>query len=303
MPAETVTDHWLTAADGTRLRLCEYGEAPRSLLLLPGRTEPVEKYSETVERLIHHGWTVFVADWRGQGRSGGRPAHNPQIGHAEDFDIHVSDLALFLRAVQAANPLGPITLLAHSMGGGIALRYLQTTPHPPAALKQVITLGAMITLPKQSLPHTCVRLIADIACALGKGQQYALGQGDWGSKDRDFTDNGRTSDPARFAREVILLTDHPDLRVGGPSWGWVRAALRLSARLAPGFTAPVPLHLLQGDQDPYVPLPVLRRFHSRVGNSTLTLLPGALHEPLMERDEIQAAVWAVLDRLLQQGPP
>ncbi|GAB3129201.1 alpha/beta fold hydrolase [Novispirillum itersonii] len=300
MPADTVTDHWLTAADGIRLRLCEYGEGDRSLLLLPGRTEPAEKYAEVVERLTRHGWVVFVADWRGQGRSGGRPAHNPRIGHAGDFDIHAADLALYLRAVQASNPLSPITLLAHSMGGGITLRYLQTTPTPPAALKKVITLGAMITLPDQGVPRPLVRLAAEVTCLLGRSGHYALGQGDWGAKDRDFPDNGRTSDPARFAREVILLTDHPELQVGGPSWGWVRAALRLSARLMRGFASPVPLHLLQGDLDPYVPLSILRRFQRRVPNSTLTLLPGALHEPLMERDEVQAAAWAVLDPLLRQ---
>lgn len=300
MSAETVTEHWLTATDGLKLRLCEYGEGDRSLLLLPGRTEPAEKYVETVSRLLRHGWTVFVADWRGQGRSGGRPAHNPQIGHAKDFDLHVADLALYLRAVQATRPLAPVTILAHSMGGGIALRYLQITPHPPTALKRVIALGPMITLPDQGVPRPVIRLVAEIACLLGRSDHYALGQGDWGAKDRDFPENGRTSDPARFAREVILLTDTPALQVGGPSWGWVRAALRLSARLMQGFRSPVPVHLLQGEEDPYVPLSVLRQFHSRVANSTLGLLPGALHEPLMERDEVQAAVWAVLDPLLRQ---
>lgn len=292
-------DHWLTASDGTPLRLREYGEAARSLLVLPGRTEPAEKYAETAERLVHRGWAVFVADWRGQGRSGGRLASNPHIGHADSFDRHVEDLSLFLRAVQAANPLGPVTILAHSMGGGIALRYLQTTPSPPSALKQVIALGPMITLPDQAVPRPILRLLAEITCLLGLSRRYAPGQGNWGEQDCVFTANGRTSDPARFAREVEMFRTQPDLQVGGPSWGWVRAALRLSAQLKTGFHSPVPLHVMQGEADPYVPFPLLQQFQAAVTNSTLTLLPGALHEPLMERDEVQAEVWARLDPLLR----
>jgi alpha-beta hydrolase superfamily lysophospholipase len=63
------------------------------------------------------GVSVVDLDLRGHGRSGGRPWSVAYAGQYED------DLADVLAALRKDAPSGKLVLAAHSMGGGIALRY------------------------------------------------------------------------------------------------------------------------------------------------------------------------------------
>ena len=60
---------WLTAADGVRLRvgLWSHPGAQGTVLLLPGRTEYVEKYGRAAADLRSRGYATLAIDWRGQG--------------------------------------------------------------------------------------------------------------------------------------------------------------------------------------------------------------------------------------------
>src|SRR5690606_16833709 len=112
---------WLRASDGVRLRVAHWpGE--RLALVLPGRTEVIEKYGLVVRDLAAAGWGALVVDWRGQGLSD-RALPDPLKGHVSDFAEYQRDLDAVL-AVAADLVPGPLPWLAHSMGGCIALRGL-----------------------------------------------------------------------------------------------------------------------------------------------------------------------------------
>src|SRR5579862_3798231 len=83
---------WLTAADGARLRAALFpalGPVAGSVVLSPGRTEPIEKYFETIGELQARGWTVLAHDWRGQGLSQ-RPLTDRLKGHARGFALYLA---------------------------------------------------------------------------------------------------------------------------------------------------------------------------------------------------------------------
>lgn len=301
-------DHYLNLGDGARLRLCHWPPAAadgQDVLVLPGRTEPAEKYAEVADDLRQRGHGVWCLDWRGQGRSTrfGRCAAR---GHAPDFDGFGHDLAQVLAWIADRRPQArPPLVLAHSMGAGIALRLLQMRPGMAPAVAGLVLTGPMIRIPTRGWPPAVVRRLAHLHVALGRATAYVVGAADWGPRDCMFDGNRRTRCRTRFEREVALLTTAPELRVGGPTWGWVQAALRLSARMAAPWASgypDLPIRVVVGGADSYVPLAAQHAFFNRFPDAALTVIDGARHEVLMETDDARAAFWQVFDNLVRRLP-
>lgn len=91
-----------------------------ALIVVHGLSEHARRYAEFGERMALGGVSTFAFDLRGHGESHG------QRGHARRFELLVNDVELFRREVLGLiEPGTELFLLGHSMGGLIALRYLQ----------------------------------------------------------------------------------------------------------------------------------------------------------------------------------
>ena len=90
----------------------------RVLLVVHGFGEHSGRYDELGAWFAARGCAVHALDHRGHGRSGGARTH------VDRFVQFLDDLAAFEGVVREEHPSTPITLLAHSMGGLIALAYL-----------------------------------------------------------------------------------------------------------------------------------------------------------------------------------
>ena len=69
---------------------------------------------------------------------------------------------------------------------------------------------------------TVRRMTTAVSC-LGLGRMY----GAWGPRPREtapFANNRLTTDAARYSRNSLLYETHPQLRLGGPTVAWIRAA-------------------------------------------------------------------------------
>jgi len=98
-----------------------------SILLLNGRREFMEKYSETIDELNHKGFNVYSLDWRGQGLSS-RMLANRHKGFIDDYDVYLNDLNLLVTKIVKPESVHPLIIIAHSMGGHIALRFMHDHP-------------------------------------------------------------------------------------------------------------------------------------------------------------------------------
>jgi len=110
-----------SASDGTRLAAyCWRPEVPAigRVLLVHGLGEHLGRYQGIASALAATGLEVAGVDLRGFGRSGGRR------GHVRRWHDYATDLDAALGILSP----GPVVLLAHSMGGLVALDWLQTSP-------------------------------------------------------------------------------------------------------------------------------------------------------------------------------
>src|SRR6266581_2818541 len=113
----------LTAPDGTQLVYDAYeAAAPRAtVLMLHGWFDHAGRWREIGEWLRDAGFSAYLLELRGHGRSGGRR------GHLSRFSQLLGDLQAFRRAVRLRTQR-PQALIGLSFGGLVALRYLETQP-------------------------------------------------------------------------------------------------------------------------------------------------------------------------------
>ena len=292
---------WVDAGDGAQLRLALWG-APSCgealpVLLMPGRTEFIEKYYEVVAELQARGHGVAVIDWRGQGLSH-RALPDRQKGHVDDFQTFLDDLDLMIEAATPVLGDGRYLVLGHSMGGHIGLRHCHDRPDKIA--------GAVLSAPMfrvnlmgvpRGLFHSFVRLM----CGLGKSGDYMLGYSALGEKTFQFEGNAVTRDRDRFENDMLFWQTHPDLALGGVTYGWANAAFTSTALTeGRGYleSIKVPVFIASARQDKLVLPDAHERMGAKLPNGQVLKIEESEHEILRERDFIRTEFWSAFDQFI-----
>ncbi len=294
----------LQTPDGGWLRHAWWrSAAPRgTVVLLPGRCEPLEKYQELAGDWVSRGYQVFSLDWRGQGGSS-RFLADRQKCHVPDYAMPVADLTRWLESVVRPHETGPTILFAHSLGGLVALRFLQEQPDRFSA---VVLSAPMVDINTDPWPRFAAEMVARAAVAFGFSGGYAFGQGDYDpAVDGAFEGNPVTGDPVRFRRIHDVYRAHPDLALGGVTFGWLVASFRAQAVVAiPGALQELraPVLLLVAPQDRLVPAETQELLCRRLHDCTVRRYPEARHDILAERDEIRLQAWHDIDAFLTRVP-
>jgi len=270
---------WFHAADQVRLRAGVWPIGARgTVLLLPGRTEYVEKYGRAARDLADRGYATLTIDWRGQGLAD-RALADPMTGHVQDFAQFQRDLdALMALADQLGLPQ-PRYLMAHSMGGCIGLRGLMRGIKVQAAAFSAPMWG--ISMAAAMRPVAAA--LSSLSVWTRQTHRYAPGTGPKTYvAEAPFAGNVLTSDPDMFAYMQRQVTARPELALGGPSLGWLHAALTECTALSLRPSPATPAICALGTNERVVdPAPVHLRMQSWPGGR-LELYPGSEHEVLME---------------------
>jgi acylglycerol lipase len=229
------------------------GAVLADVVLVHGLGEHSGRYEHVAAVLAGRGLRTCAWDLRGHGRSGGAR------GDAERHAMLVEDLALVVAHFTGRGR--PWFLLAHSLGGQLALRYLEE--------RQPDCAGAAILAPwlRLAFDPPWWRLVLARA-ALRVWPAFAQRTGNvW----------------ARLSRDTAHLATLPDLEL---------VHHRLSARLYFGLRAAgeaaledaarlrVPLLLMHGEDDPITCAAATRELYARAGSAdkTLRTYPGVRHE-------------------------
>lgn len=282
---------WLATDDGVRIRVGHWPLPAGGLgtvLILPGRTEHVEKYGIVAAALAARGWGAAAVDWRGQGLAD-RALPDRLKGHVGAFGDYQRDLRATL-GWAAARGLGPMPWLAHSMGGAIALAGLMAGLRPPA----VAFSAPMWGLAAGAGTRALITGLGRVAAPLGWDSAYTPTTGPkYGLASMPFDLNTLTRDRAMFDRMCALWARDARLALGGPTLRWTAQALAETARLAALPSPPVRALIALGGAEKIVDAAAVRDRAARWPGVEFAEFPSAEHELLMELPEVRAAL---LDR-------
>jgi lysophospholipase len=292
---------WFEGAGGARLRAALFPTegAPRGTVILSGgRTEAIEKYFEVAAELTSRGFVVVAHDWRGQGLSQ-RLLPDRLKGHADNYLDFVTDYDRLLDAFAERMPQ-PWLAVSHSMGGCLTARALA---HGQSRLTGAVFSAPMFAIYPRPLPRGWIGPVASgLVVALGGATAFTSGV----HPAAAFEDNQLTHDPGRYARNVGIVTQHPDLALGPPTWGWLNFAFKAMAELHTGPRVPtiqIPVVVVAAGADHIVDSEGVRRVTERMPNGRYLEAPGAFHEVLQETDEIRAHFWRAFDETADRLAP
>ncbi len=257
-----------------------------ALVIVDGRTEYTSKYAELFYDLKDLPWSFYIYDHRGQGLSG-RMLHDPQKGYVDNFANYVADLKKFIQTVVKSKRHRRIFILAHSMGGTIAILY---GIENPGVLNGIILCSPMLRINTAPYPLEIARLLTEGITALGGGDLYVFGGHPY-NPAKKFAGNDLTHSRARFEANKKILRQFPGNELGSPTFQWLKESFKGMKEARDGAgSLKTPLLILEGDDDTVVGRQAEDNFCKQAPDCTLVHFPGGRHELLMEKDSIRNAV-------------
>ncbi len=312
IPQAPVPDHgkaeWFSGADGATLRAALFsppnlsgdGEARGSVVVSPGRSEPIEKYFEVVQDLLDRGFVVLVHDWRGQGLSH-RALPDRLKGHAAGFKDFLADYQALLAAFEARLPK-PWIALGHSMGGCLTMLVLATGE---TRFSAAVLSAPMLGLNTAGVPPWIATPLSWTLSRAGLAGEYVQG-GQYDPLAQTFVGDALTHDEARYDRYQDQLRADPEIALGGMTWGWADFAISACAwlRRSKGVERiGIPVTIVAAELDNRVLNPAQKQIADRMPKGRYLEVPGAFHEILIETDPRRAIFWRAFDETVDLAAP
>ncbi len=286
--------------DGARLRVAVWGPTASArgvCALLSGQTEFIEKYCEVIDELRGRGFAVAALDWRGQGGSS-RALADPLKVHIGSFAEYDTDLLAFMDQVVRPLSSAPI-VLAHSMGAHILLRGLHNNP---GLFSAAVMTAPMLAVSTRGTPRWLAALMTKTMNVTRAGaEDYVIGMRERDPLRMTFEQNLVSTDRARWARTQDILKKSPQIRLAGPTWGWLKqAGESMRAMASPGYAEAIATRslLVGAGRDRIVLTPPIRDFARRMPNAAYIEIAEAEHEILMETDPVRRRFWQAFDQFL-----
>lgn len=175
------------------------------VIILPGYGESAEWWFETAADLNGEGYRVWILDGDGQGGSA-RYTSRRDLGHTASFQRDVDGLRVLIRRVVRAPADHRVAVIA---SGTAAVSALAAAEQGAPMDRIILTSPSELSVGSSGLPV--------MAAKLGLTTLRASGGAGW---RRDAREQART--PREKAALGWALAN-PDLRMGGPSTGWLEA--------------------------------------------------------------------------------
>lgn len=290
--------HDVLTADDVHLRavVTRQSRARGTVFILNGRADFLERYFETMRDMSKRRLAVVTFDWRGQGGSQ-RLLKDPLRSYIKNFAHYDLDLAAIISLAQRLDFPEPYFALAHSTGGHILLRSLRDKTY----FKRAFITSPLLGFNYGRWPLPVVHGLNFLTAITGLGWLYLPGFARGPMRREEYPNNPLTSDRARWNRDTTTLEEHPELGLGGPTYAWLRAAMKslVELHIWPKHKGPTcPTMIVMAGQDRVVNNRGIRQFVDRVPGISLLSIPSSRHEILNETNMIREKFLAAFDSFM-----
>ena len=278
-------------------------ESTRCLIVLPGRSEPIQKYAEVIHSLntgsLAGQFKYFLMDHRGQGSSGrmlSKEALDSEKGYIDEFENYAFDLKTFLDTVVEKANCAEKLLLAHSMGAGISIDFMQKYPY---YFDRAALTSPMLKVLTAPYSYAVARSIIIASMAAGRGSKFAIGQKAF-NPIRNFEANAFTTSPARYEMAMNMFDQFPKARLGGVTNRWLNEIMKGTKHVRDAYSdIKIPVRLFHAGNELYSEKSEMIRFCEEAPYCNRVYLPDSKHEVLMDRDVNRDVVIAGLEEFLK----
>ena len=280
---------------------CEYTLHPSpkaAIVLVHGFTESAEKYREMTYWFMQMGYSVFAFDQRGHGRS-----HRLSVDFAmtdvSSFSNYVRDLHCFIKKIVRPHAKGlPLDLYGHSMGGAVAVLYLENYP---SVFRRAILNAPMLKPKTANYPTFVSRSLSAVLRVIGQGEKRVFTYREGFDPYAAFEDSPDTS-KERFLYYHQKRIDNPYLQNTYPSYRWLNESLRIvPVMLDPDRCARVhiPVLLFSAGDDTFVHRREQEIFISLIEKGEIVYEEQARHEIYMSTNDVMASYLYSIAHFLQ----
>lgn len=226
-------------------------------------------------------YDCYVLDWAYQGKST-RLDENQDMRHSKGFDQDISDLTHLINKHIPDHHSAPLLLLAHSMGGNLAMRYMIDNPDKVTA--------AALSTPMFGIKGMRILkpLIKKIAFLFNNiTTSYVPGGHNWRKKRAPTLSH----DPKRSSLQYLWSKTVPALRVGSPTFGWLYHALSSIDYIHQANklkNIDIPMFIGVAQNETLVCNKSIIKLSKYLDKADIKSYDNAMHEILMERDEVRS---------------
>lgn len=280
-----IQDGYFTGEEDKQIYYRKYivEDCKGSIVISHGFCESLERYKELIRVFNNDGFSVYILDHRGHGRSGRLGVDSSQI-NVEKFDYYVEDLKTFIDNVVMKDNNEQLFLFAHSMGGAIGSMFLEKYNN---YFECAILNAPMMEIDTGNYPAWFSKIVARLACTFGQGNRYILGQGPFSGKE-DLKGSG-TSSHKRYMSYFNKQLKCRELQTSGGSFNWLNEAFKAMKYITKEENAKkvtIPVVLFKAGKDTFVNSGGQNKFASYAKNCKLVEYKESKHEIYLEKDEI-----------------
>ncbi len=272
------------SADGLSLHYEQYDKrlSKGSVVILHGFTESAEKFREITYYFRKSGYSVFVPDLRGHGKSEHQSGKTERI-ETDDFDLYRNDLELFMdKIVLPFSGDKKVFFYTHSLGSTVALLYLMKNPYKvsKAVLSSPMICGNM------GMPVSVAGTAAKLICLFGGKNISAPGRCVFNA-EQTFESSDAAS-KSRFEYYHEKRKKEPLYQTSGPSFGWVNASVQAKDKILSSQGIKMlktKLLIFKPEEDKQLLGEYTDKFAS-MARVKIKNVKGAKHEIFMSTDEV-----------------